>query len=57
MMDWSLEAQVDVNKTLGGTAEAFRQAADDIFKERGYPVGLQESKKPKKFRFKVKRKF
>lgn len=48
-MDWSLEAQVDVNKTLGGTAEAFRQTADDIFKERGYPVGLKNQRNLRSF--------
>ena len=57
MIGWSLEAQVDVNRILGGTAETFKQEADNIFKKEGYPPGLQESKKHKKFRFKVKRKF
>ena len=55
MKDWCLQAQDDVNQHIGEIASNFRRAADATFKDYGYPTGLQESKKRKKFRFKVKR--
>jgi hypothetical protein len=55
MRNWCLEAQDDVNQKIGEIANNFRRAADATFKDYGYPTGLQESKKHKKFRFKVKR--
>ena len=55
MKDWSLQAQDDIEQHIGEIAGNFFRAAHATFKDYGYPTGLQESKKHKKFRFKVKR--